>query len=273
MGYALPITASARYEALGTGTGIGTTVSANASANTKGSYATLGTASFAYDGFFLFLLGPASGSNVAQNLVDIAVNNGGSDQVVVENFYSGAPTSSSVAQSAGGTFIPVRIPSGAIVKARSQATTGSVNLSVHIVGFQGAAGLSKGFRKLACLADLTNSNVSNTLTLSGTSLTGYTQIAASTSIAAAGLILALDERSTSSMSTTAHSLWDVAMGGAGSEVVVLPKIGIYLNSASRFLPIGPFPVDIPAGKRLAVRAQTDVADTNVLSMFLYGLVP
>ncbi|HYD07795.1 MAG TPA: hypothetical protein VEC60_18815 [Reyranella sp.] len=268
MGYGLPLASAARYETLGAGTGTGTTVTAG-SANVKGSYATIGTASFGYDGIFVTALKPV-GTGVARGRLDIATNTGGSDQIVVADWY----WSTISGFSSGGQvqrYLPVRIPAGATVKARWQSATGSATLSVMIVGMQGDARQIPGFRAIASLTDFTNSDPSNSVTLSGTTQTAWTQVIASSGSRVTGVIGNLADLGTA-LGTAVHCLIDIGWGGAGSERVLSRSLHM-LGSNIGYQQIGPLPCDFPAGTRFAFRAQCSAADTNVLGLALNGLVP
>jgi len=262
MGYGAPLASASRYETLGAATGVGTPVTSGASINTFGATITLGTTSFDYDG--IFITTASTGNNVS--LVDIIVNNGGSDQVIV--------TTVPVPHNAGGAFIqgssgliPVRIPAGAIVRAKMQSTTASATADVMVTGFQGNNDISLGFRGLACCTDITSGAPTNGVTMSSTTQTPWAQIQASTPNRIAGLYWSYDVRGTTGGASLV--LLQVGWGPSGSEKLLFTT-GFTFAS----VPVlqGPYPCDLPAGTRLAARMQASGTVTQTVSILLHGLI-
>jgi hypothetical protein len=245
-----PLVAATRYESLGLGTGVGTTVTANASANVKGSYATIGTAGFRYSGFVLSMT--VLFGSVRRARLDIAINTGGADTIIVEDYYFegtvGTPTVAAL-----NCFFPVCIPSGATIKARIQCSTGSEAVEVSVVGvafdFAGPIGAS---RMVSC-SDFTNTAPTNTVAMTGTSYTAWTTIKASTPARISRLWLAWSSNADTTR-TACEFIVDIGIGSAGNEVVLASLVG--RQASIVFLPqdMG-FPCDIPAAKRLAFRIQ------------------
>ncbi len=269
MGYARALVSSTRYETKGISGGVGTTVTAG-SANTKGSFATLGTTGFGYDGFHLYITG-LGGGGTTRYRVDISSNTGGSDQLIVEDLYFDPSPAGVYSADQRSILVPVSVPTGAVLKARCQSVAGATSLSVSILGFQGDAKATKGFRALKSATDWTNTDPTSTVTLTGTTLTGWQQVQASTPVRFAGLYLGLDSLGNGSL-TTAHATFEIGIGPGGSEHTTGIVIARQITAA---LPLvdthGPYPCDIAAGYRLAVRAQCDIADTNTIGVVLNGL--
>ena len=270
MGFARALVSSTRYETHGVTGGVGTTVTAGATANTKGSYATLGTAGFEYDGLHVGITG-LPGGGTSRYRIDIAINTGGSDQVVVGDLYFDPTPAGSYFAAQKTVCIPVAVPNGAVIKARAQATTASVTCSVSVLGFCGDAKATKGFRGLLSATDWTNTDPTNTVTLSGTTLTGWVQVQASTAQRIAGLYLMLDSLGSTTL-TSAHTTFEIGIGASGSEHTTGIIVPTQLAAAAVIDQLhGPYPCDIAAGTRLSVRAQCDVADTNSIGVVLCGL--
>src|ERR1700739_3461588 len=120
MGYGAPLASASRYETLGAATGIGTPVTSGGSENPFGSTITLGTTSFDYDG--IFITTASTGNNIS--LVDIIVNTGGSDQIIVQTVPAPHSAGGGIYQSTSGV-IPVSIPAGAVIKAKMQSESAS----------------------------------------------------------------------------------------------------------------------------------------------------
>jgi hypothetical protein len=269
MGYARALASSTRYEIHGISGGVGTTLTPGA-ANTKGSFATLGTTGFSYDGFFATCTG-LGGGGTTRYRVDLAINTDGSDQLIVEDLYFDPGSAGNYVVGSRRVLLPVSLPAGAAVKARCQSASGGGSLSVGVLGFQGDAKATKGFRALKSATDWTNTDPTNSLTLSGTTLTGWIQIMASTPVRFAGLALAVDTLGNTSM-TSAHATFEIAIGVSGSEHSTGIVIPLQLASpAGGIATEACLPCDIAAGTRLSVRAQCDVADTNTIGIVLSGL--
>jgi hypothetical protein len=262
MGYGRPLASASRYEALGVATGTGTTVTAAATVNTFGSTVTLGTASFDYDGFFVSV---QSNSN-ASCLVDIIINTGGSDQIIVPNIPSPQVSGGAITQCGSG-LIPVRIPAGALVKAKVQSATVSATVNVSLVGFQGDENTSLGFRGLAGCTDITGSVPTNSLTMTSSTQTAPVQVQLSTQNRIAGLFWSYSTKGLSAGSL--GIAMQVGWGTAGNENWLFTAL---LSISTLPILQGPYPCDLPAGTRLVVRAQASGTDTQTIAFHLHGLI-
>jgi hypothetical protein len=110
---------------------LGTLVTNHSTVHTKGSYSTLLTAGFEAFGFSLFWHSASSPGVNSSMLLDIAINTGGGDVVILPNFlvgYSGNRPPSCP--------FPLLIPSGAVVKARSQGaiSAGTIRVGIYLWG-------------------------------------------------------------------------------------------------------------------------------------------
>jgi hypothetical protein len=262
-----PITVARRTETLGTGSGTGTTVTAG-SANVKGSYATIGTANFQYSGFILNLSRPSSGT---QYRIDIAINTGGSDQIIAEDVWFESVSSSP----AGGCAIldfPVAIPAGATVKARCQSVTASATIAVALVGYTGDAALSPGHKAVRSCTDWTNTAPSNSVTETNTSFTAWTTICSSLPARISYLWLAPTAAGDSTRTSTAF-LAEFGIGSAGAEVAIgqaalAQSTAVVGGAIPSFIAL---PCDIQAGKRLAFRVQCAGSAADAISFAAMGL--
>jgi hypothetical protein len=257
MGFGYPLVPSVRYETKGQSGGIGTTVTSSATANTKGSYTSLGTAGFDYDAFWLYVTNTQGGS-ADRYRIDLAVNNGGSDQIIVADMFYDGSTGGSYYNAVGAlsSIIPVRIFKGATVKARCQANAGSGTVAVSVQGVQGDARMTGPGRALVNDTAFTNTDPANSISVSGATQTGWTQVVASTSVRYGALFLA------ASTNGSAPSLIgfriDVGWGSSGNEKVLFSiQSNCYSGTGSMFGgALGPYPCDIPAGTRIACRVQS-----------------
>jgi hypothetical protein len=261
MGYGQPSAASARYETLGATTGIGTNVTSGSTANSTGATVTLGTASFDYDGIYF----TTQGGNTV-NLLTVVINTGGSDQVIVPFVTIPHTTGGAQLQLTSG-LIPVRVPAGAAVKVRMQATTASAGANVMLTGVQGNNNIALGFRGLACLTDITTGQPTTGVLMAGTTFSAWTQMTAATLYRIAGLYWSYEQRGTTVSST--NVLIQVGWGPAGSERILFTA---GFNFALFPSMQGPYPCDLPAGIRLAVRLQASAANAQTISIFVHGLI-
>jgi len=274
MGYGQALGASCRYELLGESGGIGTTVTANASAHTKGSYTTLGTAGFNYDGFWLSTSN-TQGGTAYRYRVDLAVNNGGSDQIIAADMFYDGSINGAYYNSVGShsPFIPIAVPKGATLKARCSASTGSGTCAVAIIGVQGSHRLIRPFRGLLNDTPFTNTDPTNSITCSGTSVGSWGQVIASTTQRYAALFVAGSTAGSTSPGMVGFRL-DIGWGAAASERVLFSIVlaGYHETAAAVYGgALGPYPCDLPAGTRLACRMQSSFAG-DTLYPIIYGLV-
>jgi hypothetical protein len=93
---------------------------------------------------------------------------------------------------------------------------------------------------------------------SASSKGSWTQLIASTTNPVVGILVLLE------VSSTATFLIDIGTGASGSEVVLIPDIYAYFGSSA-----GPmsaaifFPVQVPAGTRIAARCQSGTASSAI----------
>ena len=273
MGAYRALTGSTRYESLGFGTGIGTAVTSGTS-NAKGTIVTIGTTTFDYDGFILCVqqaTSPGGGFIV----IDIFVNTGGSDQLICENLIHGISNNGII--QVDNFPIPVHVPKGATLKARiAQTGFTAVPFNLAINGYQSGTSLTRGFRALLSCTDFNADwHVPNQVTLSGTTLTGWATVRTSTPRRIAGLYVAANIQ-TAGTAINGRLLYDVGWGAVASEHAL---IRLLMNSdgtaddLDAVQLLGPFPCDIPASSRIAMRAQVAAANTHSFGIGCWGLVP
>lgn len=222
--------------------------------------------------FFIETLN-SSGSNYA---VDIGVGAAASEVVIVSNLYFAGQTSGSVRY-----MFPLTIPAGTRVAARV-AGNGSpgggctVGFTVFSDSYQsagcGSAIDTYGFNSATILG--TSVDPGGTANTKGV----YSQITSSTVADIAGIFVTFDAQNTSSGSSNAStSLIDIAVGGAGSEIVIVPNILLSVfagGSATQFGAAMPYmPIQIPAGSRLAVRSQssTNASPDRIIGCTIWGV--
>lgn len=99
-----------------------------------------------------------------------------------------------------------------------------------------------------------------TVTASGSSNTkgSYTQLVAALSRTAIGILLQFRGNS------AAYTLFDIAIGGAGSEQVVVPNLPGSVSLASNGDTCVSIPIYIPAGSRVSARMQAGVGGNTLV---------
>lgn len=257
-----PIIAGVRSETVGAGTGQGTAVTANASANTKGSYATLGTMNLKA----ALLMLSVSNGNAAVNTyrIDIAINTGGSDTIIVPDLFWDTTSGGSAE-----FLLRVAIPAGASIKVRCQAAAGGNVMHATITGFNKDARGEHGHAQAVSCTDFTNTLPTNTVSLNGTTQTAWTTICASTPSRVSELLLSPSVGGDTTRSSS-NLLFEIGIGAAGSEIS-LSKFASRQSTSN--IVGGPWqmPCDIPAGTRLAFRAQAASATTDTVGMSALGI--
>lgn len=274
-----------RSETFNTGTGnngISTSVTSSATANTKGSWSQL-SASTSFEASAI-LLHISTQFIDTRYLIDIGIGAAGSEQVIIPNLLVGIST--------GVCFdicLPISVPAGSRLAARCQDNFGSsvayVSGSIFAGGFMGMP----SFASMTDYGTSTSTSGGTTVDAGATANTkgSYTQIAASTTYAHKGLVIAA-MRPTPGTNVTADyfQLADLAIGASGSEQILLNNLrfvcstvtgGTAANTASRgtLLPnyVPPLLCDIPAGSRIAMRQQSSSTNTTdrTCAYAVYGL--
>ena len=242
----------------------GTALTNSGVAHTKNGTYTQLVASSPFDahGFLVQLSVNSAGTNQSY-LVDIAIGASSAEVVIVPNLLFDTGLSASYPH--GVIWIPIPIPAGTRISARQQnnTTTGTLRVSVILLG-GGLFGVPFAGR---CSDIGTDTSASNGTVYdpggSGNTKGGYTQLTASVPHDVKALILAAGSNRNSG---PANAKWlvDVAIGGGGSEQVVVPNLQFASTTANSILPafVGPIPVNIPAGSRLSVNAQCSVTDAT-----------
>lgn len=254
-----------------TATTRGATVTAGGSAHTKGSYTQLVASSpFDAQGFLLNVYN----NTRAYYLLDVAVGAATSEQVILPNFFHSFDF-----YQPSAVYFPIPIPAGSRVAVRNQSSTGSA------VQYAEVTLLSQGFLPGSSLGRVeawgadTSDSAGATVDPGAVAHTkgAYTQLIASTAFDVRAIVI--DIGATSIYRAGYYWLMDVALGAAASEQIILPDIMLAGTVAASLygdiLPktIGPLPVHIPAGTRVAIRAQA--FDTNatyrVFDAVIYGI--
>lgn len=265
-----------RTENAGANTAVsrGTSVTASATANTKGTYAQL-IASTAFNANGVLVMLDDQAANI-DYLIDLAVGAAASEQIIASNLLASGATGT-VAYGMN-YFLPIEIPAGVRLSARCQSGTAVANVvRVSLVLFGQGLNAPSGLSRIDTYGAATADSGGTSIDPGGVANTKstYTQIVASTSASMQYLILAFGSQQHGTR-TSCSWLVDVAIGAAASEQIILPNLALNCSSSPDVVApqfYGPLPISIPAGTRIAARAQSDLitATVRLFDMIAYGI--
>ena len=249
-----------------------TLVTASSSANTKGAYAQLSAAT-SYDSAWVAVT-INKPSTAAKYLVDIATGAASSETVIIANLLYNPRSSASVATAKTYLF-PVSIPKGTRISARSQcSTTSSRTLQVEVVLIDGGMLSSCPFGVISSYGPDTSDSGGLSVDPGTTADTkgAYVEFSASTAYPIKWLAIGFGHNATG-ISATTQWLLDIAVGAGGSEQDILSNLYLCSGTTAVEHPTLFFPVNIPAGSRLASRLQCSVntATERLWDIALYGV--
>lgn len=247
-------------------------LTASGTQHTKGSYATLLTVG-SPAGAWVSVQPNASTVNATDTatLLDLAVGGAGSETIIFPNMIIGFRS-----RDDRGIDFPLYLPAGATLRGRIQSITASkiVGMCVDVWGGEPSPGLSVPTKVTAYGVDTANSGGTQ-LTPNATAGTkgSYAELTSSTAAPIHGLLV-LAQGSTSTQTSSAYSV-DIAVGGSGSETIIVPDWLSRVDSNEAWHayspPFVPMSMEIPAGTRIAARAAADTNSTQALEVAVYGL--
>lgn len=242
-----------------------------ASANTKGAWIeVVAAAPYEANGLIVNVRQSVAGS--PSHLIDIGIGAAGSEVVLVPDLLFSSRLGHPSAQ-----WLPIKVAEGQRVAVRCQSTS-TANIPQVTVTFIGGthAGGPSYSRMLAygvATADSGGTQVDPGATANTKG--AYSEISAATTQPMKWLLAAFTAKANSALLDAAW-LFDIAIGAAAAEVIVLPDILVGAQTASDMVTpqlMGPIPIDIASGTRLAVRAQSSITDATdrLLDVALYGI--
>jgi hypothetical protein len=244
-----------------TGSSRGTAIPGDAAANTKGSWIELVSSSpIDADGFYLQL--EALGTS-RDHLVDIGIGAAGSEVVIVPNFQFSTGTGPSGIEE---VYIPLPIPAGTRIAARSQATAGSQSVGVLLQLVQGE--LYRAMRCSRATAYGSNTADSGGVVVDPGAVAhtkgSWAEIHSGITNPIRYAILCIGNRANTGVGAFTQHLMDFGIGGAGAEVVLLDDQVVMADQTTDRLGPHVFArhVSIPAGTRLAARSQCSNTDAT-----------
>jgi hypothetical protein len=248
-------------------------------ANTKGAWASLYTASISYDSHFMMLCmtGTQASATRTDTLVDIAIGpaGGGSEQIILPDLLCGWSGSPTLAASVLGTclYLPIFVPKGVRVSARCQGVQASKVVDVMCWLWGGANNMPWGSFRGADAYGIASSGASMGTVIASPATAGaesaWTNIGATTSRPYSGLFLGTG--GTQADVTMTQQAYHIEVG-----VNSVTFAEYWLGTDSTEWTAGPIPSfpyfgKIPAGSQLQIRYEQSGTDTQDIDFALYGL--
>lgn len=250
----------------------GFTVTSSATANTKGAYTQL-VASTNFDASGLILVIDPQFEDT-HYLIDVAVGAAGSESVILSNYYSAG----SLAVTTVPLLLPLSIPAGTRISARSQDNFGSSASFVSGMVLGSGFFADSAWSSIDTYGAATGTSTGTSVNAGATANTkgAWTQLVASTTRAHKGLMVAVGRTNASTAAAADYGCSiDVGVGASGSEQVIIPDLVHAVTTAKKNAGHNvtfPIPCDLPAGSRLAARMQSSTTNTTdrVLDVAVYG---
>lgn len=248
-------------------------VQTGASANTKTAWVE-SIASVNKEGHLAIDFHPADAPQ--DYLLDIGVGAAGSEVVLVGNIYGCCIAASEYGQVHSIVF-PVRVPAGARISSRVQSS-GASKWSDHVIHIIQGSTFSPSVlgRKVVTYGAATGDSGGMSVDPGATvNVKGaYSELNASCSHLK-GFLLAFGTQIITTRNDFEAWSVDIAVGSAGSEVVIVPDIRLWARAfVYDILPRWSvfFPVPVSASSRIAVRASCSHNTYRTIDVILYGIV-
>jgi hypothetical protein len=254
--------------------GYGTTLTSGATNNSKGAWVEL-TPALAADCCLLEIeITHQSLGGVIAQAIDIGIGPAGGEQVIIGDLYS-SPGFNVIAN--GLIALPIHIPAGARIAARCAASSASKTVNVMVRTWDGEFAQGDGCVGATALGFTAASTAGTLITPSATANTMgavFTPLIATTARDYSGIFAMVAGISNNRQSW----LIDFAIGGSGSEQVIIPQRRFYYGDVTNSISglsgmfLVPFiPIKIPAGSRLSARCQSSIASGQALPIVAYGV--
>ena len=218
------------------------------------------TASLTVGGWFIFTAKPGAFS---RQMYDVGIGGAGAEKVIVENIYYDA-------QSDGQRYrqqpvhCPIYIPTGTRVSYRYQSNTVSTDSACHLSIVPVSSWMAE--RKLSRAKSFganTGSTIGTDIDPGGSIGTygSWTNVGSTTTNSIRALIACIG-RSDNTTLTECDWIVQVGWGSTAQQVVEFTVVGNSLEDFATSGINGPFPVNIPAGEQIKVRAKCSINDAT-----------
>jgi hypothetical protein len=250
----------------------GTTVTASGTTHTKGSWAQLiASTTLPAVGILVMFDDITAGRDY---LTDIGVGAAGSEVVIAANLTASTGTGS---VTYSHIYIPLAIPAGTRIAARTQCNVASGQIPTAVLIVSGTIGSPTSYSRCTTYGANTADSGGTSVDPGGTANTkgAWVQIVSSTTNPIRQLIIGIPNQ-INTVRTSQSWHVDIGIGGAGSELILIPDLQLNASTTNDSVTpqiIGPIPVEIPEGTRIAVRAQSDGIDATdrLFDVILYGI--
>lgn len=240
--------------------------------NTMGAWTQL-TASTTYDANWLLLFVDLLHGNSTDVVFNFATGAAGAENIFLANLVCNW-----IDAQVPHLLLPVQIPAGSRIAAQAQSNNATDTVAAACILFDDNY---FDFNNASAIDTIGYSNGLGTGIASGSSnntFGAFVQLTASTANDYRGLFYALDAHVTSSIiSGFPTTLLDIAVGGAGSEQVIIPSTNVGWESNAGLQGggnpplIGFFPCPIPAGSRLSARTCASGGSPLTTGLTVYGV--
>ena len=249
----------------------GTTLTAGGSANTKGAWAQLSAATPIDATGIIVVLGGAVDNG--DFLVDIGIGASGVETIIVPDvLHCGR------AHDFNGYYpFPICVPRGSRVVARCQATGASLTLAAQVILLSGGFSTPPGGGRVAAYgtAAADSGGTQVTPSTNANEKGAWSELVGSTGGRARQILVSFGNMD-NNVRTSAGWLIDVGIGPAGQEHIILADLNLAVDAVGDLIVppvLGPFPITVPAGSRIAARAQCSItnATDKLFDIAVYGV--
>ena len=247
-----------------------TGINPNATANTKGSYVTIFAAT-TFDATGLVVTIRSSNAST-DYLVDVAIGAASSEQIIAANLLISSCTGLSTAH----YILPLSIPAGVRISARSQAggASKSLNVKMQLIG---GADSSVSFSRIETWGAATADSGGTSVDPGGITNTkgAYSELVAASAFDVKRIYVAVGNQQNATRTTMLEAL-DIAIGAAASEQVIIPNLEVLQDATQDMIfpqVYGPFDIVIPGGTRVSARGMSQSADATdrLFDVVVYGI--
>lgn len=205
-------------------------------------------------------------------MLDIGIGGAGNEDAIIDNIYSRQTNTNGGGVQAA--FFPINIPAGTRISARVQGRTAGTLVDAQVIMVKSTA--------VTTITSATTLNADTSVTDTGNQVStnivaantksAYQEITASLAKDITSLYIIFAEFN--STVTDATFLYDIAIGDAGSEVILIGDLASSRDADEDFDSrlIGPIPVKIASGTRIVFRFQCNVSSaTCTANLQLIGI--
>ena len=240
----------------------GITISGGGLANVQGAWTTV-IASTPAEASWLDVT-VMSGGQPARCAIDIGVGSAGNEVALIRDLLF--MPANNYFLSTKGPF-PLAIPAGQRLVARYRSDYNGVDNCALQVGLYPASFSTSSFAGVDSIGFIASTTSGTSVPAGNQTMGSYTQIIASTLRDYSGIFVIHD-----SLNRTASDQggFDISIGASGSEQVIIPHLGWTTNSndiSSGWI----YPINIPAGTRIAARSYFMHAGDTSPTIIIYGI--